>query len=278
MSRLKHIATFDSGIGGLTTLPPLFRNYPDLHVTHFGDLANLPYGTKSPERIQELTAKNIEWLLSQKSPSGKNFDLLLIACNTASAHALPIAQKIAQSHHVPCVGVIEAGCRAAIRSKRNRVVVLATQATVQSQVYLQQLTQLGSKVPTLQKACPLFVPLVEENVLSGPATEWVIHHYLDDVLEKDDAVILGCTHYPFLVPALTKIYPQTQWIDAGAALVFDQKVIQVLGEAQPSAQLQGTLKVLLSDKSASFDRLNEFIHALKLDGLHVELEYSGPAT
>lgn len=266
------IAAFDSGVGGLTAVAPLLKRHPSIEVTYLGDLANLPYGTKSPERIRELTDRNISWLLNHSPEAGFGFDLLVIACNTASAQALAIAQRIAQQKNIPCVGVIEPGCKAALRSSE-RILVLATSSTVQSQSYTQQLKNLGAKVPVVQLACPLFVPLVEEGLQDSPAATWIVHHYLDSVIKKGDAVILGCTHYPFLVNTLSKEFPNTEWIDAGGALINDPTVLRVLGAATPNHQAQGSLKVYLTDKTTSLERLQGFTKGLGLDGIKLQLDY-----
>jgi glutamate racemase len=241
------VLAFDSGVGGLTAMAPLFRHElkegRPLDLSYFGDLANLPYGTKSPERIRELTERNLRALLSK----GSGFDLLVVACHTASAHALDVAQKVGQEHKVPVVGVLEPGCRAALEKRGDRIVVIATGSTVRSGAYPRALLELGFKGQVLQKACPLFVPLVEDGMHSGPAVEWIIRHYLDSIVQPGDIVILGCTHYPFLAPMLRQIYRDCHFVEAGDALRKDPLVQKACGKKAG----RPTLRLCFSDASTN---------------------------
>lgn len=270
------IAAFDSGVGGLTAIAPLFRLGIPVEITYLGDLANLPYGTKSSKRIQHLTQKNLTWLLRKSPESKKRFDVCVIACNTASAHALRAAEKIAAQIKTPLVGVIKPGCASAVKTQRPRIVVLATAATVASHAYLKTLKKLGEHIPIIEKACPLFVPLVEDNLQQSPAAEWIIKNYLDETIHADDAAILGCTHYPFLVPTLKKIYPSVEWIDAGAALISDptiQKIIQQAELKKSRSAKTSSLTVYFTDRSTSLSRLESFLHELHLERIPHRLKY-----
>lgn len=267
------VLAFDSGVGGLTAIAPLIKKYPGLEVHYFGDLANLPYGTKSPQHIRDLTEKNLRWLLERE----KNYSLAVVACNTASAHALEIAQKAGQSFQVPVIGVLEAGCVAAMKSSGKRIVILATSGTVSSQSYVKKLRELSCKKEIIQKACPLFVPLVEDHLYSGPAVEWIIRNYLDSILLKDDAVILGCTHYPFLRGTLAKIYPEVEWIDAGAALLDDSKIIKLLESAKESKEAKrAPIRCVFSDSTVSSEKIEAFLKELALDSLICQVEIARP--
>ncbi len=256
------IAAFDSGVGGLTALAPLFKKYKNLDVTFLGDRANLPYGTKSPDIIKELVSKNIEWLLKQQ-PADAPFDFLIVACNTASAHALELTKTLAAKHNIPVVGVIEPGSRAALEENPERIVILGTHATVQAGAYLSSLLSMGYKFPVIQKACPLFVPFVEENILTGPALEWICHEYLDYVLKKNDTVILGCTHYPFLVPTLSRLFPHQQWIDAGASLLKDPELQKCLANDKVKATTS-KLTLLFTDKIMNETHIHQTLSSLGL--------------
>ena len=262
------IVAFDSGIGGLTALAPILRKYPSVHLTYFGDLANLPYGTKSPEAIHSLTQKNLRWLLGPKG-LGEDADLAVIACNTASA----FAADLMESFPIPVVGVIEPGCRAAEMLKAPRIVVLATSSTVNSGAYLKTLSALGIGKTVISKACPLFVPLVEENLHLTPAAEWIARHYLDGVLHPGDAVILGCTHYPFMVPLLQRIYPQVHFMDAGAALIQEPRVREMLSSADSKTVPADfvPLRMVFSDL-ISESRLDSMVAAMGLAYLKRSLE------
>jgi glutamate racemase len=266
------IAAFDSGIGGLTAIAPLLKTHPGVSVVYYGDLANLPYGTKSPQRVQELTRRNLEALLSEPG-----FELGVIACNTASAHAMEIGREIGRAKKVPVVGVLEPGCLAAIGSAKNRIVVLCTSSTLRSQAYITELERLGCALPILQKACPLFVPLVEEGLSASPAADWAIRHYLEPLLREGDTVILGCTHYPFLVPLLRKIFPECSWIDAGASLIADPEVQKLLGRVDPSATPASTrLEMRFSDKTVTEESVRRMLQDLGLGGVSASFSFVAP--
>ena len=246
------VAAFDSGIGGLTALAPLLKNYSGLDVTYLGDLANLPYGTKSPERIQQLVKANIEWLLEKDK-----FEVLILACNTASAYALELSKALCKKKGVHCEGVIGPGCRLAAKNQHKRIIILATAATVSSQAYERGLHNESFQGEIIQIACPLFVPLVEEAFTSGAAVEEIIQHYLEPTLQNGDTVILGCTHYPLLLKSFQKLYPSVNWIDAGAALKEENLVQNATGKSK--------LKLLFTDKIINNNKIEFFLNSLELE-------------
>jgi glutamate racemase len=196
---LRRIGVFDSGVGGLTVLKALAERLP-AHYFYFGDTARLPYGTKSAETVARYAIGATRFLES------KYIDLLVIACNTASALALP---KINGAATVPVVGVVEPGAEAAAQvSKSGRAIVIATEATVASHAYRDALRRHG--VEALEKACPLFVPLVEEGWTEHPVTEQVARIYLGEALagsDGADVLVLACTHYPLIAPLLRRTAP-----------------------------------------------------------------------
>src|SRR5438270_3701157 len=202
----KHIArpvigVFDSGVGGLTVLRELVRQIPGADYLYFGDTARLPYGSKSAETVARYAISSAQYLQQQGA------EHLVIACNTASALAL---DEIAKSVGIPVLGVIEPGAEHASRvSKSRKAVVIATEGTVSSHAYKKALARRG--VAAEEKACPLFVPLVEEGWLEHAVTEQVAHEYLDDLFSGEfanaDALVLGCTHYPLLKPLLRRVVP-----------------------------------------------------------------------
>jgi len=196
---LPRIGVFDSGVGGLTVLKALAEHLP-AHYFYFGDTARLPYGTKSAETVARYAIGATRFLESQ------NIDLLVIACNTASALALP---KIKEAATVPVVGVVEPGAAMAAQvSKSRRAIVIATEATVASHAYRNALER--HEMEAFEKACPLFVPLVEEGWTEHPVTEQVARIYLDEALaggEDADILVLACTHYPLIAPLLRRTAP-----------------------------------------------------------------------
>ncbi len=197
---LPRIGVFDSGVGGLTVLRALADRLP-AHYLYFGDTARLPYGTKSAETVARYAIGAARFLETQ------GIDLLVIACNSATALALP---QIMGAVRVPVVGVVEPGAAMASQvSKTRSAVVIATEATVSSHAYREALHQLGMEAH--EKACPLLVPLVEEGWNEHPVTEQVARIYLDEAISaaagQADVLVLACTHYPLLAPLLRRITP-----------------------------------------------------------------------
>ena len=195
------IGVFDSGVGGLTVLRALQEQLPNESFIYLGDTARLPYGTKSPATIRRYAEQASQILAS------RGIKLLVIACNTASTVALPLLQN--DFKQIPVVGVIEAGAKAACaQSKNEHIVVIATEATVQSGAYQQAIKAIEPRATVVAKACGLFVALAEEGWLSGPETEAVAARYLKPLFEsaeKPDCLVLGCTHFPVLLPAIRAV-------------------------------------------------------------------------
>lgn len=197
---LPRIGVFDSGVGGLTVLRAMADQLP-AHYSYFGDTARLPYGTKSADTVARYALGATRFLAAQ------NIDLLVIACNTATALALP---QIKQAARVPVIGVVEPGAAMAAEVSQSRAaIVIATEATVSSHAYRDALRQVG--LQAYEKACPLFVPLVEEGWIEHPVTEQVARIYLGEAISESsdtaDVLVLACTHYPLIAPLLRRITP-----------------------------------------------------------------------
>ena len=192
------LGVFDSGFGGLTVLRELLTLLPGAHSIYLGDTARLPYGSKSRETISRYAVSSAKFLEEQGA------DLLVIACNTATAMAL---EDIQAALPIPVIGVVEPGAEAAkADANRGDVLVLATAATVQSGAYTRALQALG--VRAYEKACPLLVPLVEEGWTDHPVTDEVIRIYLNEALSAapdSSTLLLGCTHYPLIEPAIRRV-------------------------------------------------------------------------
>lgn len=192
MSEKEHaaIGIFDSGVGGLTVTREIMMQMPKERLVYFGDTARVPYGTKSRETIIRYSRQNIRFLQQH------NIKAIVVACNTASA----FAEEVQKDFSIPILGVVRPGSKAAVKSTRNgRVGVIATQATIGSQIYSRVIHESRPEIQIFGKACPLFVPLVEEGWLEDPVTEEVVRRYVKELQEKDiDTLILGCTHYPLL--------------------------------------------------------------------------------
>lgn len=185
------IGVFDSGVGGLTVVREMIRQIPDENIVYFGDTARVPYGSKSQKNIIRFSEQIIRFLQT------KQVKAIVIACNTASALAL---DAVRHKFDVPIIGVVVPGARAAVEATQNKKVgVVGTDATVKSGMYTKVIREMDPEIQVIEKACPLFVPLVEEGFKEHVVTQEVIEYYLESMRQTDiDAMILGCTHYPLL--------------------------------------------------------------------------------
>ncbi len=192
------IGVFDSGIGGLTVVRELMHQLPHESLLYFGDTARVPYGNKSPETVRRFSREILDFLVS------RDVKLVVVACNTVSAHALGELKQVAP---VSVEGVIEPGARAAVGASRSgRIGVIGTAGTVASGAYTRAIEALDGKVRVTAHACPLFVPLVEEGWLDHPAARLIAEEYLAPFHGHDiDTLVLGCTHYPLLKPLLSSV-------------------------------------------------------------------------
>lgn len=208
------IGIFDSGVGGLTVYRALHDRLPNEHFIYLGDTARVPYGTKSLATVERYAIENSQFLAS------RGIKILVVACNTASALALP---KIREKIGLDVVGVIGPGARKAVeitRDKSNpKIAVIATEATVQSGAYAASIRQASDKAEVLQTACPLFVPLAEENWTRAAETYSIAAKYLNKINEfQPDALVLGCTHYPILRDVIQQtVGENVTLIDSGEA-------------------------------------------------------------
>ena len=189
--KMAPIGVFDSGVGGLTVAREISRQLPYENIVYFGDTARVPYGSKSQNTIIRFSEQIIRFLRT------KQVKAIVIACNTASALAL---DAVKDEFDLPIIGVVIPGARAAVEATTNgKVGVVGTEATVQSGMYTKVIQGMNPKIEVIEKACPLFVPLVEEGFKEHIVTKQIIEYYLESMRNTDiDAMILGCTHYPLL--------------------------------------------------------------------------------
>jgi glutamate racemase len=254
----KPIGVFDSGIGGLTVVHALTKRLPHENVVYFGDTARVPYGPKSPQVVREYAAQDVDFLAS------KDVKMVVIACNTVSAVALDVVMKRAK---VPVVGVIHPGAAAALNAtKKKRVGVIGTLATIGSNAYAHAIRQLDKDIQVFSQACPLFVPLAEEGWTDHKVTELVAKEYLFPLqLEKIDTLILGCTHYPLLREAIQKVVDGTvTLIDSGEATAAEvERLLDEHGMRNPSTH-KPNLQFYVSDIPAKFTEVGERFLGQKL--------------
>ena len=192
------IGVFDSGVGGLTVVREIMRQIPNEKIVYFGDTARVPYGSKSQETVTRFSEQIVRFLRTFQVKT------IVVACNTASAYALDTLEK---DTDIPIIGVVKPGAKVAAEVTRNkRVGVIATEATIGSQIYTEYIKELNRDVTIYGKACPLFVPLVEEGLLQDPVTDEIARRYLAELIDIDiDTLILGCTHYPLIRSTLGRI-------------------------------------------------------------------------
>lgn len=197
-SNISPIGVFDSGVGGLTVAREIMREAPNEKIIYFGDTARVPYGSKSKDTVTKYTKQIIRFLRTH------DVKALVIACNTMSAYAL---EEVEKEIDIPIIGVVKPGARVAAKETRNkRIGVIATDGTINSGMYERFITNIDKDLKVFGKACPLFCPLVEEEMLDDPVTDEMTRRYLSELMNKDiDTLILGCTHYPLLMPAISKV-------------------------------------------------------------------------
>ena len=198
MDKNAPIGVFDSGVGGLTVAREIMRQIPNERIVYFGDTARLPYGSKSKDNIIKYSRQIIRFLQTE------NVKAIVVACNTASALAL---DEMQQEFDLPIIGVVKPGAKVAAETTKNkRIGLIGTDSNIRSGVYTKHIKSLRPDVCVFEKACPLFVPLVEEGWLHDSITEQVAERYLSELKEKQiDTLIMGCTHYPLIRSTLGKI-------------------------------------------------------------------------
>ena len=204
------IGVFDSGIGGLTVANEIIRQLPSESVVYFGDTARVPYGPKSPDTVRRYSQEIAEFLQSQ------GVKAIVIACNTATAHALTMLRE---KLPIPVIGVVEPGARAAVRAtSTNRIGVIGTVGTIKSGAYERAIRALNPEAIITARSAPLLVPLIEEGWNDHPASRLVVEEYLEPFKAADiDTLVLGCTHYPLLKPLIADVMGEgVQLIDSAA--------------------------------------------------------------
>lgn len=242
------IGIFDSGIGGLTVYRAIRKILPLEDLIYLGDTARVPYGTKSEATVQRYARQNVEWLIQH------DVKMVVVACNTASAFALNALQA---EFSIPIVGVIKPGVKAAIqKTKRERIGVIGTAGTVHSEAYTQEIKKMLPNAYIVSRACPLFVPLVEEGRLSGRITDDIAKEYLSPFRkERIDTLILGCTHYPLLKPAIRKMMSAVTLIDSAEATA--KETLRLLKEKRMLGSMvqKGESRIYVTDLPNGFKKV-----------------------
>lgn len=261
------IGIFDSGVGGLTVLREIMQALPQEDTIYFGDTARVPYGTKSPETVTRYAGEIASFLIR------RDIKLLVVACNTASAVALPALKRRLS---IPVVGVIEPGARRAVEMTRSgRIGVIGTAGTIRSSAYTRAIKRLKPDAEVLTRACPLFVPLAEEGWTDNEVARLTAEAYLRELKEAEvDTLVLGCTHYPLLKPLIASVMgPDVKLVDSAeetartvAAILADKRLLRPPSE-------KGNHSYYVSDIPAGFVRVgNRFLGGRLGDVYQVTLD------
>ena len=239
---MSRIGIFDSGVGGLTVQRAVLEALPSLDTVYLGDTARVPYGTKSAETVTQYSLRNARVLARH------GIDLLVVACNTASAVALPALRA---ELRCPVLGVVEPGARvAARRSRSGRIGVIGTQGTIASGAYQEAILRARPGATVVAHPCPLFVPLVEEGWVDAgdEVVRGVLRRYLASVREAGvDTLVLGCTHYPLLAAAIAQELPGVALVDSAAAIAAE-----VGARLAPPPGREGAHRFLVTDTPERF--------------------------
>ena len=243
------VGVFDSGVGGLTVLRALAANLPQENFLYLGDTARLPYGTKSPATVARYSVRAAEALVS------RGIKALVVACNTASATALPALRE--HFPRIPVIGVIEPGARAACEaSKSGRIAVLATEGTVQGGAYERAIHAIRADAHVTQVACQIFVALAEEGWSEGAAVDAVTARYLAHLDARVDTVVLGCTHFPLLAASIGRqVGASRAIVDSAATTARATAAILASSELLAPVSRAGTVTLLATDSPERFARV-----------------------
>ena len=251
MSSSRPIGVFDSGIGGLTVAHEIMRQLPNESIVYFGDTARVPYGPKSPDTVRRYSHEIAGFL------RGEDVKAIVIACNTATAHALPMLRD---EFPFPVIGVVEPGARAAVRaSAGGHIGVIGTAGTIHSGAYERAILALDPDARITARACPLFVPLVEEGWIDHPITRQVAQEYLQPLIKEEiNALVLGCTHYPLLKSLLCRtIGPGVELIDSAAETAAETGRILSEHNLEAPAEATPVHRFVASDDPLQFLQLGQ---------------------
>jgi glutamate racemase len=257
------IGVFDSGIGGLTVVHELIRQLPGESIVYFGDTARVPYGPKSPETVRRYSREIAAFLREQ---GVKN---IVIACNTATAHALAALRL---DLPIPVVGVVEPGARAAVAaSTRGHIGVIGTVGTIKSGAYERAIRALNPDIRVTARACPLFVPLVEEGWTEHEAARLIAQEYLAPLIAEDiDTLVLGCTHYPLLKPLLREVLgPDVRLIDSAEETAAETARSLAAGGLCAPSGAEPSYRFVASDDPLQFLQLGQRFLGGTMEGVEI---------
>ena len=257
------IGVFDSGIGGLTVAQEVIRQLPHESVIYFGDTARVPYGPKSPDTVRRYSREIAGFL------RGEGVKSIVVACNTATAHALG---TLRDELDMPVIGVVEPGARAAAAVTRTgRIGVIGTAGTIKSGAYERAIRAIDSRFIITARACPLFVPLVEEGWTDHDVTRLVAREYLAPLAEANiDTLVLGCTHYPLLKPLLSEVLgPGVRLIDSAEETAAETARTLATASLGASDAAEPSYRFIASDDPLQFLQLGQRFLGGAIEGVEI---------
>ncbi len=259
------IGFFDSGLGGLTSIPYLMESLPDEKIIYFGDTARTPYGSKAIRTIRSFSFEIADFLVKS------NVKMIVIACNTVSSTCVDDLQK--RFPDIPIVGIIEPAAREVALSctPDNNIGIIGTKVTIASHAYQNTVRKYNSELTIHENACPAFVPLIEEDIIKNDIMDLTIKYYMDDFVKgnKLDTVILGCTHYPLIKKNIERIYPNLNIVNPSSIVV--KRIAEILEERDMFADNSDFNNIFYaSDLSENFLRMIDHIFEDKDDDAKVK--------
>lgn len=268
------IGVFDSGYGGLTVLKEFIKHLPQYDYIYLGDNGRAPYGNRSFETVYQYTLQCVSWLFRQNCP------LIILACNTASAKALRTIQQNDLDKKFPgkkVLGVIRPTTEIIGNySAANHVGIMATSGTVQSQSYLIEINKFFPQIKVVQQACPMLVPLIENNEFENEAADYFIRKYINELLQQDDkidTILLACTHYPLIKKRIEKFLPKGIKVIAQAEIVAArlQDYLNRHTEIETQLSKNKTIQFYTTDSAEDFNNHASIFYGEKVKARHVDL-------
>ncbi len=271
MNLFDPIGVFDSGLGGLTVLSELVKILPNENFIYLGDTARVPYGGRSSHIIQRYSLENTTFLLRHP------VKMIVIACNTASAHAekeIRLQCDSIQYDSIPVIGMIQPGVDSLLRSTKNkRVGIAATNSTIKSKAYQKRILEKEPSTYIFSKPCPLLVPLVEEGWIDKKITRLVIQEYFSEFIREEvDTVVLGCTHYPLLKSVVKEEFPNIELVDSSQETAEEvRKRLKeneiISSNSSSSTTSKGKVSICLTDITNQMNYLESFLAGVGFDVL-----------
>lgn len=262
------IGVIDSGVGGLTVVKELMRQLPKEKLIYLGDTKRCPYGPRVDQEIIKFTWEMVDFLLN------KNIKALVVACNTATAFTLPQLQN---ELNIPVIGVIQPGARAAIKATRNKNIgVIGTEGTIRSKAYVNALHDINSEIHVNSRACPLFVPIVEQGIFTGKQVEDVVKQSLEPIKQNNDidTLILGCTHYPLIKDTIQKVIGKQVTLVSSSeetarevSAILEMKHLLYKGNrtVKHNFYTTGNLEFFSKMSNAIINNFSQSMHTVKID-------------